>query len=78
MIGRSIQEREVLCGGQGISIFYVQKKNCSLVNVKLGFKDYKGRIRSVPWNITQPFTNSPMMQPTDQISTESKSDMIKL
>lgn len=28
------------------------------------------RIRSVPWKMTLPFTISPMMQPTDQISTE--------
>lgn len=30
------------------------------------------RIRSVPWKMTLPFTISPMMHPTDHISTETR------
>lgn len=31
-----------------------------------------GRIRSVPWKMTLPFTISPMMHPTDHISTATR------
>lgn len=34
-----------------------------------------GRIRSVPGNSTAPFTISPMMHPTDHMSTANKSEM---
>lgn len=33
------------------------------------------RIRSVPGNSTAPFIISPMMHPTDHMSTENKNDM---
>lgn len=35
----------------------------------------RGRIRSVPGNSTAPFTISPMMHPTDHMSTENKNEM---
>lgn len=34
-----------------------------------------GRIRSVPGNSTAPFIISPMMHPTDHMSTENKNEM---